>query len=93
MAPLATASPSRPSSSVECVAGDAVGFYDCYSLLHDQSCKTTSVEEGSEDADLADGGGARERELAARRSYRRMREVSFDEVISEKWGQVQRKAA
>jgi hypothetical protein len=49
-------------------------IYDRYSLLHDQS------RQSGEDASC----------VAASRVHARIREMPFDEVIMEKWDQVQR---
>lgn len=76
VAPLAARSSPINSSDKK-----NAGFYDCYSLLHNQSRNSSSVKESTD-----------EKELVAFRTHQRIRGVSFDEVINEKWNQVQRKA-
>ncbi len=93
VAPLALRSPSADDSRAdETAADDSARFYDRHSLLHDQSHQPSQAGENTRGSG-GDDCGAQERELASFRTHEQIRGVSFDEVIFEKWNQVQRKAA
>jgi hypothetical protein len=61
--------------------------FDHYSLLHNQSHHPQPSEEISNECNPDDNVVS-----STRQTYQRIKGVSFDEVIFEKWSQVQRKA-
>jgi len=66
------------------------GFYNHYSLLHNQSQQQSSLEVGEDTSSTEEMKEDTNEELSAFQAYQNIKNLSFDKVIKDKWNQVQR---
>ena len=65
------------------------GFYNHYSLVHNQSKQSSSSAEGKDTSSIEERKED-SKELSAFQAYQTIKNLSFDKVIKDKWNQVQR---